>query len=77
MQTARESPDLNMDFRPFDDGLKQLYKYLCKDSSLTIFIHLKSKFYFISYFLKATCNVSPTEKGGAENAKTRYFSKPK
>ena len=26
VQAARESPDLNMDFRSFDNGLKQLYK---------------------------------------------------
>ena len=26
VQTARESPDLNTDFRLFDNGLKQLYK---------------------------------------------------
>ena len=26
VQTARESPDLNIDFRPFDNGFKQLYK---------------------------------------------------
>ena len=25
VQTARESPDLNMDFRLFDNGCKQLY----------------------------------------------------
>ena len=25
VQTARESPDLNMDFRSFDNGCKQLY----------------------------------------------------
>ena len=25
-QTARESPDLNMDFRSFDNGCKQLYE---------------------------------------------------
>ena len=26
VQTARESPDLNMDFRSFDNGCKQLYE---------------------------------------------------
>ena len=26
VQTARESPDLNMDFRSFDNGLKHLYE---------------------------------------------------
>ena len=26
VQTARESPDLNMDFRLFDNGCKQLYE---------------------------------------------------
>ena len=28
MQTAHESPDLNMDFRAFDNGLKQLYEWV-------------------------------------------------
>ena len=27
VQTARESPDLNMDFHSFDNGCKQLYEY--------------------------------------------------
>ena len=27
VQTARECPDLNMDFRSFDNGLKQLNEY--------------------------------------------------
>ena len=31
---------------------------------------------FILYFLKATCNVSPTEKGGAENAKPIKVKQP-
>ena len=26
VQTARESPDLKMDFRSFDNGCKQLYE---------------------------------------------------
>ena len=26
IQIARESPDLNMDFRSFDNGCKQLYE---------------------------------------------------
>ena len=38
----------------------------------------KFSFYFILLsFLYATCNVSPTEKGCAENAKSKIFSKPK
>ena len=28
VQTARESPDLNMDCRSFDNGLKQLYDWI-------------------------------------------------
>ena len=28
VQTARESPDLNMDFRSFDNGCKQLYELI-------------------------------------------------
>ena len=28
VQTARESPDLNMGFRSFDNGRKQLYEYV-------------------------------------------------
>ena len=40
-------------------------------------IYKKINVLFIKYFLKATCNVSPTEKGGAENAKTKNVSKPK
>ena len=35
----------------------------------------KVNFLFILYFLLATCNVSPSEKRGAENAKTKIFSK--
>ena len=27
VQTARESPDLNMDFRSCDNGCEQLYEY--------------------------------------------------
>ena len=37
----------------------------------------KSKFSFYFILLWATCNVSRTEKGDAENAKTKIFSKPK
>ena len=28
VQTACESPDLNMDFHSFDNGLKQLYEFM-------------------------------------------------
>ena len=28
VQTARESPDLNMDFRSFDNGCEQLYEWI-------------------------------------------------
>ena len=40
-------------------------------------IYLVVNFHFILYFLLATCNVSPVEKGGAEKAKTKIFSKLK
>ena len=28
VQTARKSSDLNIEFRPLDNGLKQLYEYV-------------------------------------------------
>ena len=42
------------------------------------FLPKKVNFLFLSnILLEATCNVSPTEKGGAENEKTNFFSQPK
>ena len=41
-------------------------------------IYQKKLILFLFYtFYLATCNVSPTEKGGAENAKTKNISKSK
>ena len=40
-KTALESPDLNMDFRSFDNVLKQLFTkmFLCKNSVLSILLY--------------------------------------
>ena len=42
----------------------------------SIYQEKKVNFLFILYFLYATCNASPTEKGGAENAKTNFLANP-
>ena len=39
------------------------------DEIYLVFIEKKVNLLFILYFLKATCNISRTEKGGVENAK--------
>ena len=41
VQTARESPDLNMDFRSFDNGTVNSYtnRNLCKNIGLSILLH--------------------------------------
>ena len=40
-------------------------------------LSLEILFFLFYTFYRATCNVSATEKGGAENAKTKIFCKPK
>ena len=47
-----------------------------RDEIYLIFTLKELNFLFLLYFLLATCNVSPTEKGGAENAKTKKLANP-
>ena len=44
-----------------------------QDEIYLIFAEKKVNFLFLLYFLYTSCNVSPTEKVGAENAKTIFF----
>ena len=52
---------------------------MCSTYEMKYIWYLPQKSKFLFYFIHFidTCNVSPIENGGAENAKTKNFSQPK